>query len=73
MFNSLDLSVLAYANNFTLWHYIAKEDDISDHGYFNKAALIMRVGDLIIARDKGGTEFFVVTENDGDTVVVKPY
>ena len=28
MFLNKNLSVLAYANGFTLWHYMSKEDDL---------------------------------------------
>lgn len=48
--NMADLSVLAYANNFTLWHYKTKEseDAALSRGYFNKAVDMMRAGDVII-------------------------
>ena len=50
-FKSQDLSVLAYANGFTLWHY--KTDDhygtIDNDGYFNDAFDMLHVGDVIIA------------------------
>ena len=53
-FKSQDLSVLAYANGFTLWHY--KTDDyhsvIDTLGYFNDAFEMLQVGDLIVANVK---------------------
>lgn len=45
-----DLSVLAYANGFTLWHYTTP-DIIDDPGYFDPAADMLRRGDIIIAND----------------------
>lgn len=72
-----DLSVLAYANNFTLWHYTTVDADVTVGGYFNNAAAMLRVGDLVIANlDTDGTpstQFYVVTANDGSTVAVTLY
>ena len=43
------LSVLAYANGFTLWHYSTPDGatDVFDKGYFNPAWDMFRKGDLI--------------------------
>lgn len=72
-----DLSVLAYANNFTLWHFVTKDNSITGAGYFNKAADMLRVNDLIIANvDTDGTPataFYVVTANSGGSVSVAAY
>lgn len=73
-----DLSVLAYANNFTLWHYVTTDDAVTGAGYFNKAADMLRVNDLIIANvDTDGitpvTKFYVVTANDGSSVTIAVY
>ncbi|MBL4747323.1 MAG: hypothetical protein JKY17_00565 [Magnetovibrio sp.] len=48
---SKDLSVLAYANGFTLWHYstIDLALVVDTTGYFNSAADMLRIGDIIIA------------------------
>ena len=57
-FNSKDLSVLAYANGFTLWHYTSVDPatDVDTSGYFNDASDIVRVGDMILANtDTDGT------------------
>ncbi len=48
-FRQTDLSVLAYANNFTLWHYKTTDSSITTEGYFNDAATIINENDLIIA------------------------
>jgi len=50
-YQSKDLSVLAYANGFTLWHYATADaaDTVDGAGYFNAAADMLRVGDIIIA------------------------
>lgn len=72
-----DLSVLAYANNFTLWHYTTTDSLVTSAGYFNKAVDMLRVNDLIIANvDTDGTPdttFYVVTSNNGTTVVIAAY
>lgn len=48
---SKDLSVLAYANGFTLWHYATTDAaaSVDSAGYFNPAADMLRSGDIIIA------------------------
>jgi hypothetical protein len=74
---SSDLSVLAYANNFTLWHYTTIDSAVTGAGYFNKAASMLRVGDLIIVNiDTDGTpstKFYVVTANTGSAVTITVY
>ena len=78
-FTSSDLSVLAYANNFTLWHYTSVDNTltIEGAGYFNNAVDMMRVNDLLIVNiDTDGTpitKFYVVTGNDGNSVTVTVY
>ena len=78
-FQASDLSVLAYANNFTLWHYVTQDDDVTTNDYFNKASDMLRVGDLIIANvDTDGstatiTKFYIVTANSSGDVTVTVY
>lgn len=76
-FVSKDLSVLAYANNFTLWHYTTPDNSVTTGGYFNAAAGMLRVNDLILANvDTDGTPvtaFYVVTANNGSTVTVTTF
>lgn len=78
-FKPSDLSVLSYANNFTLWHYttIDGADAVEGESYFDKGADMMRVKDLIIMNiDTDGTPvtaFYVVTGNDGTHVTVAAY
>ena len=49
-FTNKNLSVIAYANEFTLWHYCATETmaTISATGYFNAVKTLMNIGDIII-------------------------
>ena len=72
-----DISVLAYANNFTLWHYTTTDSDITTAGYFDSTADMVQVGDLVIANvDTDGTpvtRFYVVTANTGTAVTIAAY
>ena len=53
-FKSKDLSVLAYANGFTLWHYTTVDlaADVDTAGYFNTACDMLRVGDMIMSQHR---------------------
>lgn len=72
-----DLSVLAYANNFTLWYYKTTDAAVTGGGYFNNASDMMNVNDLIIANlDTDGspsTKFYIVTGISSGVVTVAVY
>lgn len=74
---SSGLSVLAYANNFTLWHYTTADTAVDGSNYFNSASDMLRENDLIIANiDTGDTPetiFYIVTGNSGGVVTVAAY
>ena len=79
-FKSSNLSVLAYANNFTLWHYttIDLETEVEAANYFDSAVDMLRVNDLIITNiDTDGvspvTNFYIVTSNDGTSVGITQF
>lgn len=71
-----NLSVLAYANGFTLWHYTTTDaaDAVDTVDYFNSAADMLRVGDMILANvDTTSTPsagIYVVKSNAGGSVDV---
>ncbi len=73
---SKNLSVLAYSNGFTLWHYTTTDaaSAVDSSGYFNSAADMVRVGDMILANTDTGnscaTGVFVVASNTGTVVDV---
>lgn len=75
-YESKNLSVLAYANGFTLWHYATTDAaaSVDTAGYFNNAADMLRVGDMILANvDTAGTPaagIFLVNANASGTVDV---
>jgi len=75
-YSSHNLSVLAYANGFTLWHYTTTDTAATadTSGYFNKAAEMLRVGDMILTNvDTAGSPgggIFLVNANAGGVVDV---
>ena len=75
-YNAKNLSVLAYANGFTLWHYTTADTaaTVDTEDYFNDAATMLRAGDMIFANvDTGGGVsggIFIVSGNSGGVVDV---
>jgi len=73
-YDARNLSVLAYANGFTLWHYSTVDTaaTVDSSGYFNAASDMLRVGDMIVANvDTDGTPghgMFVVLTNASGVV-----
>lgn len=67
-----NLSALAYANGFTLWHYRTADDagDVDTTGYFNAAANMLRLGDFVIANTASQSGVFIVTSNANGVVDV---
>jgi len=62
-----NLSVLAYANGFTLWHYTTADSPaaLTAAGYFDPAQDMLRQGDMILAHvntaaDRPGAEILLV-------------
>jgi hypothetical protein len=55
-FKHENLSVLSYANGFTLWHYRTTDliADVDNVGYFNDAANVMRIGDFVFVNSGVG-------------------
>lgn len=70
-FQNKNLSVIAYANGFTLWHYCAAETmaAISTAGYFNSVKTLMNAGDVIILNASDNTSIKKVGVS-GDNVTV---
>ena len=57
-YKAQNLSVIAYANGFTLWHYRTTKDTfaaIDTTGYFDEASEMLRVGDAMYVTDSTGT------------------
>ena len=64
-----NLSVLAYAQGFTLWHYragVAALDQVAGRGFFNDAADMFAAGDMVlVSAAEGGRVLFVAATEDG--------
>jgi hypothetical protein len=62
-----NLSVLAYANGFTLWHYKATGDDqasVAAPRFFNEAGDMLASGDMVmVSGGDTGRILCVVAEN----------
>lgn len=73
-FLARELSVLAYANGFTHWHYRTASDDMLAPSYFDSAQEMLREGDLIVANTAHGNVpgiiNLVVTKVDDSSVTV---
>ena len=70
-----NLSVLAYANGFTLWHYKSGKDTldgISGGNYLGDASDMLTAGDLIMVTAIDGGRILYVTLADIETVVTAP-
>ncbi len=61
-FQNKNLSVIAYANGFTLWHYAAREtlSNMSTSGYFDSIKTLMNIGDIIIINGIDDTKIFKI-------------
>ena len=68
-FAARNLSVLAYANGFTLWHYKAELDDhhnVGNPGFFAEAADMMSAGDMVmVSAPDGGRLMCLVQDRSG--------
>ena len=72
MFLNRDMSVIAYANGFTLWHYKNNNDSVDQidwAGYFDKIQTLMNTGDIVIINAKDGTAVRVVTEMSPSVII----
>ena len=57
-FQNKNLSVIAYANGFTLWHYSSASETlatITANGYFNNVKTLMNIGDVVIINASDNT------------------
>lgn len=66
-FQNKNLSVIAYANGFTLWHYAADEKlaAITTAGYFDSVKTLMNEGDIIIINASDSTSLKKVAVTSG--------
>jgi hypothetical protein len=80
-FSARELSVLAYANGFTLWHYRTADDLAAllarDGSYFAAADELLRPGDqILLSLERGGRStgsvLGVARVHPGSAVEVEP-
>jgi hypothetical protein len=67
-----DLSVLAYANGFTLWHYKAGNESLSaaaSDDYFADAGDMMAIGDMLLLSAAEGCRALWVARADAGSVM----
>lgn len=72
-FTVCNLSVLAYANGFTLWHYktaTAPLADVLSNNFFADASDMMARGDMILVSYKDGGTVLCVAASDAGRVLV---
>jgi len=71
-----NLSVLAYAQGFTLWHYRAAGSPmaaIAAPGFFDPAADMLAAGDMmLVSAADGGRVLFVTTASEVAGVATTP-
>ena len=70
-FQNKNLSVIAYANGFTLWHYkeSATLATITASGYFSSLKNLMNTGDIILINGSNGSTIKVVSVAEGVVTV----
>lgn len=70
-FLNKNLSVLSYANGFTVWHYKTtdKLDVVIKAQYFNKVCHLIETGDMFIIQAKDGRAIKYAQVNNHDVSV----
>jgi len=69
-FKNKNFSVIAYANGFTLWHYVSVDDSlediVNDVKYFSVPRVLMNTGDIIMinAKDSTGIRYIELLDDD---------
>lgn len=72
MFETRNLSVLAYANGFTLWHYKASADtqaEVATCGFFDPGATLLADGDMMLVSACDGGRVMTVMSDAGGIAV----
>jgi hypothetical protein len=73
-FSLRNLSVLAYAKRFTLWHYKAESDPLdraSAKGYFAPAADLLAPGDMVMLSGAEGGKIATIA-GAGKSITLAP-
>jgi hypothetical protein len=70
-FSVRNLSVLAYANGFTLWHYKGGSDvleQVDGRGFFAAASDMLTAGDIMMISASDGAQLLCVTPTSGTEI-----
>jgi hypothetical protein len=70
-----NLSVLAYANGFTLWHYKAgrdRLDQVETFDFFADAADMLAEGDMMLVTASDGGRIVSIASGTGGEVTTAP-
>jgi hypothetical protein len=70
-----DLSVLAYANGFTLWHYKTGNDslaNVASEDFFADASDMMAGGDMVLVSGAAGCQIRCIASADAGRVRSAP-
>ena len=72
-FDTTNLSVVGYANGFTIWHYRTSDmmPEVMARGYFDVAHRLVCAGDLMTINASGDNALAFVTEAYGHIVRVQ--
>ncbi|CAB4219410.1 hypothetical protein UFOVP1619_11 [uncultured Caudovirales phage] len=69
-----NLSVLSYAQGFSLWHYKLGERNVGDiwqPGYFSTSVDMFEIGDMILVSGSSGSTIVMVSSKTDGVVVEK--
>ncbi len=71
-FSMRHLSVLAYAQGFTLWHYKADHplEPVSSSGFFDPATEMFAAGDMMLVSATDGGRMLCIAPRDGGLATV---
>lgn len=72
-FKNLNLSVIAYANGFTMWHYGTQdsiEDIVKDSSYFKNIWTLCALGDVMYITSQGKTSIYQISKIDKELVEI---
>ena len=72
-FQNKNLSVIAYANGFTLWHNSSASETLATvtaNGYFNNVKTLMNIGDIIIINASDNTAIKKINITDLNVTTV---
>ncbi|MBV8520535.1 MAG: hypothetical protein JOY71_00105 [Acetobacteraceae bacterium] len=72
-FSVRNLSVLAYANGFTLWHYKGSAvhlEEVGQRGFFGSASDLLAVGDIVMVSARDGARLLTVAASHQNEVTL---